>query len=213
MTDPNYTHYLLIIDRSGSMQKTQDDAQGGIGTFIKGQHQLPGKKTITLVQFDHEHETVYDFERLEHARHYVLVPRGMTRLLDAVGFAVTQTGQKLAAMDEDARPGKVAVLIVTDGAENDSREWSKDQVAALVKQQSEVYGWAFTYIGSSLTTFEDAKTLGISYDCTLNYSASGLGTRNAYSVASASAGSFASGQSFGVTYDAAQRKAAAEDGA
>ena len=212
MTDPNYTHYLLVIDRSGSMHATKDDAEGGIRTFVKDQCKFARKATLTLVQFDDKHETVYDFTRLSAAGKYVLEPRGMTRLLDAVGFAVTQAGEKLAAMPEHERPGKVAVLIVTDGQENDSREWSKDQVQALVRQQTETYGWAFTYIGSALSTFADARSIGIGPESTLNYSASGAGTRSAYRAASASATAFASGQSAGVTYDSAQREEAAQEG-
>lgn len=185
MTNPDYRHYVLIIDRSGSMAKIREDAQGGIRQFVKDQGELPGQATLSLYQFDTEHDTVYDFADLKSAERYTLVPRGGTALLDAVGFAVTQVGEKLAAMPEDDRPGKVIVLIVTDGDENRSCEYARDQVKALLVQQQDAYGWQVTYIGANVDAFAEAGSLGIAPQSALSYAATSKGTSSSYAAASA----------------------------
>jgi uncharacterized protein YegL len=209
MTNPDYAHYVLIIDRSGSMSKIQADAQGGIRQFINDQAALPGKATLSLCQFDNEHEMVYDFATLAEAAAYVLVPRGMTRLLDACGFAVTQAGERLAALAEKDRPGRVVVLIATDGEENDSREYSLQQVRKLFTVQQETYGWQFTYIGANVDAFTDARMLGIPSAATMDYAATGEGTRAAYAAASASVREYASGRAAAIAYTDDDRARAA----
>src|SRR5262245_51606472 len=109
------TELVMVIDRSGSMSAIKDDAEGGINQFIDDQKKLPGACSLTLVQFD----TVYDFVHKGVPIHtvgkYDLVPRGSTALLDAVGRAIFETGERLKGIAEPARPGLVVFVIVTDG--------------------------------------------------------------------------------------------------
>ncbi len=48
----SYTHITVILDRTGSMQSIRDDVIGGFNAFLQEQQALPGKATLTLVQFD-----------------------------------------------------------------------------------------------------------------------------------------------------------------
>jgi hypothetical protein len=52
VTNANYTHVTLVVDRSGSMSSVPEDAQGGINSLIAEQFALPGRLTVTLSQFD-----------------------------------------------------------------------------------------------------------------------------------------------------------------
>ena len=63
----------------------------------------------------------------------------MTPLLDATGAFITKIGQDLSELEDNHRPGLVICVIMTDGMENASREWTWDSVQALIKQQSKVY--------------------------------------------------------------------------
>lgn len=211
MTNPNYRFYLMIVDRSGSMIHTAADAEGGIRQFIKDQAALDGNASVTLVQFDDRHDTVWDFATIgrAEAEGYKLVPRGLTRLLDACGSAITSAGEKLAAMREEDRPGKVSVVIVTDGEENDSREYSLDRVREMITHQHEVYGWQFTYIGANVDAFAVAGAMGIGAQGTLHYRADAAGTAGAWASASASNSRFMSGQSASLSYTSGERDAAA----
>ena len=49
-------------------------------------------------------------------------------LLDAVGRAINETGERLAKMDEADRPGLVVFVVMTDGLENSSVEFSKTKI-------------------------------------------------------------------------------------
>lgn len=204
MTDQDYRHYIIIVDRSGSMNKIREDAQGGIREFAAEQAKLPGKATLSLYQFDNEHETVHKFASLSKVAGYVLVPRNTTALLDAIGFAITREGEHLAAMPEGKRPGKVVALIATDGHENASKEYSLGQVKELTTRQQNDYGWAFTYIGANQDAFSVAESMGISKAATLDYARSGVGTQSAYGAASAAASRYVrgpGGQSLSYTDD------------
>jgi hypothetical protein len=48
----DYTHITVILDRTGSMESIRDDIIGGFNAFLEEQQKLPGKATMTLVQFD-----------------------------------------------------------------------------------------------------------------------------------------------------------------
>lgn len=209
MTDSGYRHYILIIDRSGSMHSVKDDAEGGIRDFISEQKALSGKATLSLYQFDTEHDTVYSLTPLAQVRKYTLSPRGGTALLDGVGFAVTSEGEKLAALPEGERPGKVIVVIATDGGENQSREYSKTQVRGLTTEQQSRYGWQFIYLGANQDAFAEAGGMGIASPGSLNYAASSVGTRSAYAAASAASIRYATGAAADTSFTDDERAAAA----
>ena len=61
---------------------------------------------------------------------------------------------------EEDRPDKTMVVIMTDGAENNSREYSASKIKEMIKHQEEKYSWEFVYMGFDLTNIDDAKTLG-----------------------------------------------------
>jgi hypothetical protein len=47
---PELTDITLVIDRSGSMQSTRHDAEGGVNAFVAEQAKRPGEALLTLVQ-------------------------------------------------------------------------------------------------------------------------------------------------------------------
>ena len=119
------TDITLVVDRSGSMEQVQEDAEGGVNSFIAQQAKEPGEALLTLVQFDTEYEFLHKGVPISQVPKFELVPRGMTALLDAVGRAMNETGERIAKMDERDRPGLVVFVVMTDGQENSSKEFSK----------------------------------------------------------------------------------------
>ncbi len=174
MTNADYTHLTLLVDRSGSMDAVRSDAQGGINELLAKQFALPGTLTVTLVEFDSEIDTVVrmGIGPID----YTLEPRGMTRLLDAAGIEIKHTGADLAALSEGDRPGRVLFVVVTDGEENSSTEYGFEQVRALVEEQSTAYGWAFQFIGADDAAWQ-GESMGMKSS---KYKGSGKGTRSAY---------------------------------
>lgn len=155
------TDLTLVIDRSGSMATIVTDAQGGINQFLDDQKKQPGECLVSLVQFDHAYEFVHKGTPIKNIAPYVLQPRGNTALLDAVGRAITETGERLKAMAEADRPGLVVFVIVTDGQENASREYTLAQVRSAIEHQREVYKWQFVFLSSGLDAFGEAAKMGI----------------------------------------------------
>jgi hypothetical protein len=178
MTDPNKTALQLVIDRSGSMISIQRDMQGGINTLLLEQAVVPGQCLASLADFDDRYAEVFtDTDLSQEVPTYTLTPRGSTALYDAVGRTITSLGARLAALPEDERPSKVMFVIVTDGHENSSREFTADQVKALVERQTNDYQWEFVYLGANQDAFDVAATFGVPTANTMNYGANQDGTQ------------------------------------
>ena len=206
------TDIVLVIDRSGSMTAMQSDAEGGINSFIKKQAELPGEARLSLVQFDTEYEFVHRMAPIKEVPHFHLVPRGWTALLDAVGRAIVETGERLATMAEDDRPGLVVFVIVTDGQENSSKEFTKTKIKEMIEHQQSAYKWQFTFLGANQDAFAEAHGLGIPAAAAANYSPAAAGAM--FAAASSSTGRMrhqaATGQSVQAGYSAEERKSMEE---
>lgn len=193
----NTTEIIVILDRSGSMRDIADDMCGSFNAFIDGQRKLPGECLVSMVQFDDQYEVVYLAKSVKDVEPLNLIPRGTTALLDAIGRTITETGARLASMREADRPSKVMVVIITDGHENSSKEYSvnlggRERVAKMISHQREVYSWEFLFFGANQNAIEVAATLNIPRGSAVTYEASSRGTRAAGAALSASVGSFRS---------------------
>jgi hypothetical protein len=169
------TDLTVVLDRSGSMATIQSDAEAGLNEFIRKQKEQPGDCTFTLVQFDTEYEFVHKALPIEEVPHCTLVPRGWTALLDAVGRAIIETGERLKTIEEDKRPGLVIFVIVTDGAENSSKEFTKEKIREMIEHQISQYNWQFTYLGANVDSFSEAGGIGIKTAGAANYDAKKIG--------------------------------------
>ena len=170
MTDANLTHLYFLLDRSGSMVSLREDTIGGFDTFIAEQRTAPGRCRVTLAQFDNEYDEVYADRDIATVPSLVLVPRGSTALLDALGRLVVTAGERLASLPEQERPGSVIVGVMTDGYENASRDWTHDRIKALIEQQSRDYGWQFLYLGADQDAIEEGSKMGFAAGKSMTYS-------------------------------------------
>lgn len=178
MTDPTYTAICLLIDRSGSMGMIRGDAEGGVNAFLDDQRAADGRRTVRIDLFDDRFETYCPTTDAAEVQRFELHPRGMTALLDAMARSIREFGAELAALDEAARPGHVIFAVMTDGEENSSREYSWDQVKAMVSEQQSTYGWNVVYLGANQDAIAVGSRLGVAADSSMTYSASGHGSRS-----------------------------------
>lgn len=171
MTDTNYTHICVILDRSGSMQPIDADTVGGFNAFIEEQRKIEGRTTVTLVRFDNRVEVDYIMKPLEQVPLLKSVgPRGMTAMYDAIGQTINELGDQLRDMDEDKRPSKVMIVIITDGAENSSHKFSASNIRGMIMQQQSIYNWQFTYLGANQDAVLTGGSLGISPNMSATFS-------------------------------------------
>lgn len=155
------TELVCVIDRSGSMSATLADAQGGLDTFLAKQKALGEPCNLTLHEFDTEFDTPIPHGPIADAPAYRLVPRGMTALYDAVGRTIRDLDAHVA------KGAQVIVLIVTDGQENSSREFTGAQVRELVKARTDA-GWAFSFVGVGIDAYADGGTMGMARASTIS---------------------------------------------
>lgn len=174
----NLTDITLVLDRSGSMNSILQDAQGGLDHFIADQKNQPGECTFTLIQFNGDYDVPIKAKPIKEVEGHRIEPSGQTALLDAVGRAINETGNRLSQMPEPDRPGLVVFVILTDGLENASQEFAScnggaDRIKAMIEHQQTTYSWQFTYLGANQDAWDVARNLGIkggiatySPDCT-----------------------------------------------
>ena len=169
------TDITIIMDRSSSMFACQEEAQNGVNAFIQEQKEQKGEALFSFIQFDTQYETLYSGIDLKDAGEFTLQPRGMTALLDAVGKGITDTAKRINKLAQ--KPSLVVFVILTDGQENSSSEFSREQIKTLIDKHQKEDGWQFTFLGANQDAFAEAGSLGIAKGGTINY-----GVHNSHQV-------------------------------
>lgn len=190
MTKQNSTEIIFVVDRSGSMSAIADDMRGGFDAFIAKQKDIPGECKVTLINFDHCYDVVYEALSIHDVKGLVLEPRGGTALLDAVGNAINSTGARLKALPEDERPSQVLFVIITDGYENSSREFTRQGIFEMVTHQRDKYNWEFVFLGANQDAIMVAQNMGISSTNAVTYSSNRIGTSSVMRGLSAGVGAY-----------------------
>lgn len=192
MNDTRKTgHITLVVDRSGSMASTRVEAEAGIKKFFDDQAKLDDiDLTVSLYQFDNSFEAVYENTPIKDVETYELVPRSLTALYDAVGYGIERTDASV----KTAEPGKVVLVVVTDGEENASQEHSYGSVTDLVNKRKSG-GWEIIFLASSLESVDVGRKAGMN---TTSFKPTRGGTRAVYSTTSTSVSSYLAGKTTGV---------------
>jgi len=175
-------HITVVLDRSGSMQSIRDDIIGGMNAFMEQQRAGSNDATVTLVQFDTEDpfETVYSFlpvGQVPTLTDKTFCPRGGTPLLDATGRTIVNLETWLAGQPKDQRPNKMVIVVVTDGQENSSREFSLARVKQLIAEKQEKEQWQFVYLSADIGAVDDAINTGFNRDAVMAFDKDAKGTR------------------------------------
>lgn len=107
-----------------------------------------------------------------------------TPLLDAIGYALDQTGKILAEMSEEERPEKVIFVILTDGEENSSELYSHLQITAKIKHQQDAYNWDFMFLGANQDAIQAGQSYGITRGRSMSLSATSQSMGSSYAAIS-----------------------------
>ena len=178
---------VFILDKSGSMAGLESDTIGGYNSMLAKQQAADGECRITTVLFDHNYELLHDradihaVSPITDKEYYV---GGMTALLDAVGLTISKIVRAQKSVAKEQRAEKVMFVIITDGYENASKEYSSDKVKKMIERQKTVYDWEFVFLGANIDAVETASSLGISADRAVDYLADSQGTQLSYQAMS-----------------------------
>lgn len=181
------TELVFILDRSGSMCGLEADTIGGFNSMIEKQKKEAGDVYVSTVLFDHETEVVHDrlpLERVEKMTDKEYYVRGCTALLDAVGDAIRHIGNIHKYARREDVPDNTMFVIITDGMENASYKYDREQVKNMIERQKNKYGWEFIFLGANIDAVETAGGIGIAPEMAVNYNCDSQGTQLNYEVIS-----------------------------
>ncbi len=168
---PKNLDLVFLIDRSGSMYGSEKDTIGGFNSFIKKEKAKDYNVFVTTILFDNEYEVLYKRKAIDEVSELTsneYFVRGSTALLDAIGRTIT-------TLDKEVN-NKVLFVIMTDGMENSSVEFSKSQIRKMI----ESHDWEFLFIGADIDSYAEAARIGIRKSRTANYAKSNEGIERLY---------------------------------
>ena len=155
------TSIYCVIDRSGSMDACRKDTIGGFNVFLAEQDP---ETTININLFDHEYNELYSGS-VKDAQKLTLetfVPRGNTALFDAIGKTIKKA------------IGTPIIVILTDGEENSSREYTQTHIKDLIEEKTK-QGWSFVFLGANQDAIMAAKNFGMSPLSAMTFSPDNVG--------------------------------------
>ena len=191
----------VILDRTGSMAACRDATVTGFNEFLHQQQADPnGEAWLSLTLFDKPLDQ-NDIEQRFSAQPIAEIPdlgtsgnpyepRGMTPLYDAIGATIRATEAI------DGQYDRVLFVIQTDGEENASSEWSRQQIFDLITKKR-ADGWAFAFFGADQNAYTASAQIGVAAGSTMSYTSAD--SAPAFAAVSASTTSYRA--SMGATSD------------
>lgn len=111
-------------------------------------------------------------------------------MLDAIGRTINKLVSVQRNTAEEYRAENVMFVIITDGEENSSREYSSQKVKAMIEHEKDKYGWEFVFLGANIDAVETAGKFGISADHAVDYVPDGAGTELNFQMMSEAVATF-----------------------
>lgn len=169
----------FILDRSRSMSPLKEAAVTTFNAFVKSQIDVPGDANLTLVQFDESYEVpvlARPLKEVPELTAATYVPRGTTALFDAIGRTINETAQRLNALPDEEKPGKVIMAIFTDGYENASQEYNSKQISEIIRVHRDTHGWEFLFLGANQDAVASARAMHMDphLSSSVDFSAKGM---------------------------------------
>ncbi len=181
------TELVFILDKSGSMAGLESDTIGGYNSMLEKQKAVDGDCTITTVLFDNTYVLLHDridIRAVSPITENEYRVGGSTALLDAIGRTIHKIARAQKYTADDYRAEKVMFVIITDGMENASREYSPETIRGLIDMEKTKYGWEFIFLGANIDAVQTAGRYGIGADRAVDYLADRDGTNLNFQVMS-----------------------------
>ncbi|MED5293015.1 MAG: ADP-ribosylglycohydrolase family protein [Actinomycetota bacterium] len=181
----------FLLDRSGSMNSLAQDVIGGFNAFVANQRTVDGSCLFTAAQFDgtdpfellYDRVPITDVSELDSERYQ---PRGNTPLFDAIATLINNVENGSGSSTANSEQ---LVVVFTDGLENASRNWTRDQVFALIEQKK-AQGWTFVFMGANQDAYAEGSRIGFQAGNVQNFRGDGQGMREAWSSVDRAVGEY-----------------------
>lgn len=162
----------FILDASGSMSSTKQSTINSFNEYINSLKNSNCDYKFTLTLFNSLVEKKYvgvDIKAVKDLDEESYFPMNMTALYDAVCSTILSVKEK--------KDQKVITVIMTDGEENSSKEYTQVQMKALIQEREKKGNWSFVYLGANQDSYAVAQTYGIPTMNVSNYSQTEAGTK------------------------------------
>ena len=157
-------HVLFVIDSSGSMAPKASEVRGGFNSYVEQlRDDAAGDYRLTAVTFDTQVSTLFTdaslaaMTKLDKSNYR---PGGNTALYDALGVSLDELTSALRREGKPYGEERALVIIMTDGEENSSRRFTKEQIVGEIKRREEAGNWTFVYLGADQDAWAAAQGLG-----------------------------------------------------
>ena len=161
------TDLIYIGDRSGSMSTMGGEPLAACNAFIQSQKEgtEPGTDPqLYLWLFDHtvrKHASSGPLQSFEPLTEYPL--GGTTALFDAIGMAIQD-------YEMTQRNNPVVCVILTDGEENASQKFKRQQISEMISEREAPRGeWKFVFLAAHQDAFAAGEALGVKRDNCANF--------------------------------------------
>lgn len=170
---------VFVLDKSGSMSGFEQDTIGGYNSVLAENRKKEGNIYVTTVLFNHENSTLHSREPISKVKN--LTPDdysvgGNTALLDAVGITI----DKIRENRKITKNNNVLFVIITDGAENSSHEYSRNKIKSMINSAEKEDKWDFIFLGANIDAIAEAGNIGIKSDNATGYVQDKAGYGKAY---------------------------------
>lgn len=195
-----YVKIINIIDKSGSMGSMVDVAINGFNEFLIEQKKVEGKAVVSTALFSYHDKYRLLYEDIDIQSCYLLDkdnyrPGGSTALYDAIGQTINREIDKLGNLPIEERPEKILCVILTDGFENDSKKFNKEQIKKLIGEMKEDFKWEFIFLAANEEAATTAETMGISKGNSYAFANNAEGLKDAYTAVSFASTSYRNSKS------------------
>jgi len=168
IVEQSTTSIRIVLDRSGSMQNSQETTIEALNTYLDELKNQKVSAFLTLSTFDSISIDIpiskVNINELKSIPNSVLNPRAATPLYDAIGLAIHDLENVKESTDENK-----VLVIVTDGLENASREYTYQNISSLIQNKKKA-GWLIIYLGADHDAMKQSSSLNFDKKRSMKYS-------------------------------------------
>ena len=132
--------------------------------MIKKQKEHDSKVVISTLLFNHEIKVFrdrVDIQEIDYLTEQEYSPAWTTALYDAIGKAIVHIENVHKHLPKEKRPDKVLFVTSTDGLENASSHYNKEEVKRLISVTKTEKKWDFLFLGANINVTEESNKIGI----------------------------------------------------
>ncbi len=168
-------YLAMVLDQSGSMSRGARETIDGFNEQIQSvraglDDQLDVEVIYTTFACKAEiKKNFVNINEMVELTDRDFRPDGLTAMYDGVGVTINALKERADIDDDDTR---VLMVILSDGAENNSKQFTQDTVAEMIQSVKDTGRWTITYMGANQDLSQITQGLNIDAGNTVMFDAS-----------------------------------------